>query len=110
MEFARSTSLLDIPPFVIKLPASTKKAIAIKDVDSRPPKILCGITAVVIAMSGLKRMVPIVAAPRAMDTGTPRIKNTAKLPNKIIPVMLFPPYGFLINVLPLMLPLPTAPE
>ena len=42
--------------------------------------------------------------------GAPRIKNTAKLPNKIIPVMLFPPYGFLINVLPLMLPLPTAPE
>ena len=100
IEFARSTNRLDIPPFVIKFPASTKNAIAIKDVDSNPPKIRCGITAVVIAKSGLNTIDAMVAAPKAIATGTPPIRNSAKHPNNNNPVISTPP---LPDILPFVL-------
>ena len=78
---------------VIRFPANTKNAIAISDVDSKPPNILCGITAVVIAKSGLNIIADIVAAPNAIATGTPHTKNNAKHPNINNPVMPFPPYS-----------------
>jgi len=95
--FAKSTSLFEIPPFVIRFPARMKNGIAMIDVDSNPPKILCPIIPVVTRKSGLNTIVVQTAAPKANAIGTPMIRNNAIEPNNSNPVpIMLPPLHFFL--------------
>ena len=84
MLLQKSTSLRDIPPSVIKFPASTKNGIAMIETESRAVNSLCGIIA-----SGTSSVnkAAIVAAPSEIDIGTPMISMQIMLPNKTIAVI-----------------------
>jgi hypothetical protein len=87
MEFAKFTSLREIPPLVMIFPASTKNAIAIMEVDSIPAKMRWATVAVEMLISGLTRIVKSVDAPRDIEIGTPMASSTASEENNIIPVI-----------------------
>lgn len=68
---------------------------AIIDVDSKPPKIRCGIMPGLTVKSGARKIVAITAAPKVKEIGTPMAKNTIILPNNSAVTMLIP--SFLIG-------------
>ena len=92
-QLAKFTIRREIPPLVIRFPASTKKAMAIMEVDCSPPKIRCAIT-VEEADRPPNTTEQREATPREMETGTPTIRHTANAAKRMIPaLMLLPPYS-----------------
>ena len=91
MERANSQMRREIPPLVIRLPERTKNAMAMMEVESRPPKIRWATVLMETVMSGLPAMAAIVDTPSDSAMGTPRIRSSAKPPNISNAVMLLPP-------------------
>ena len=92
-QFANFTMRREMPPFVIRLPARTKNAMAMMEVDCRPPKIRCAMT-----VEDAPRSPSITAlreaVPRDTDTGTPMIRHTTNTPNRITAAFIhLPPFS-----------------
>lgn len=85
-------------------PARTKNAIAIMEVESSPPKILCVTTLNVSVISGENMMADMVAIARDTAIGTPSISRTINDPKSKNPVMMIglPSDCFLLSLLPLL--------
>ena len=112
MQLANSTRRLEIPPFVMIFPARTKNAIAIMEVESSPPKILCVTTLNVSVISGENMMADMVAIARETAIGTPSISRTINDPKSKNPVMMIglPSDCFLLSLLPLLPFFPRFPR
>ena len=84
---AKSTIRLEIPPFVIRLPANTKNAMAMIELDCSPPKILW---AIAVEEAGRPPNTTAVreATLKEMDTGTPITRQRIKIKNKINPAFM----------------------
>ena len=86
-QFAKLTIRREMPPPAIRLPARMKKAMAMMEVDCRPPNTRCAITA-----GETPRLPRATAArepmPRDMEMGTPIRTQTAKIRNRIMPAFM----------------------
>lgn len=79
----------EMPPYIMKLPATTKNGIARSVKESRPVKQDCA------RSTGERSVVKIMTArvpqPRQTPMGTPRIRRPKRQPNKIAKSILKPP-------------------
>lgn len=95
MALKRSNNRREMPPYIIKLPATTKNGIARSVKESNPVKQACANNiGDMLVVSNIKAK---VAQPRQTPIGTPKIKRPNKKPNKIKKSILSVPLSFVLT-------------